>query len=683
MKLILPPRIAAAFAVFMSSLCVMILEIAAGRMIAPFLGSSLYTWTSVIGVVLAGIAAGNWTGGILADRFPPLPSMALTSAVSSAAVVLVLILDRLVGNWPLLWSLHSGFHIFLHVFFVFFLPPFFLGMISPMASRLSLEGTEQKGRVLGRLFAAGTLGSILGTFATGYLLIPSFGTRTTVWIVAGILTLTALVLGSSWWKIRGWTLVFVFLLLSGESGWSFFQKTGSAMVIRRPVESNLVYSDESAYSSIKVLRSATDPTGLIMKLNMLNHSVVWPKDPLRLGYGYNRIIAALTLRQAAGRKDFSTLGIGGGAFVLPRYLSTVLPSARIEIVEVDPEVTKAARKACGLPENSRIKIHTADGRSYVNRLVRSGAGSRSRFDVIHLDAFDDFTVPIELTTVEFARNVRSLLKDDGIYILNIVDLLKGGRLLSAMRDTLLQVFPFVYVLDEEEYFKQADHHAGHRTYVLVCSGRPIDLKGLRMAGTDGGQTAIVEVPPEMIANEQDHPRTIILSDTYDPMETLLAPVVRQGNDARAAQILYQYASYYLRKMDNPKAKDLLEKALALNPGLSEAHSKLGLLYARQGELLAAESHFREAVQLSPKDAVLRMNFANSLAQQGKTDEALKEYTEALRIEPDNSGLYINLAMFYYQQGDIRKTRELLARAHALAPDDPDILRWSQTLGNPR
>ena len=681
MKWTLPPRLAAAFAVFMASLSVMILEIAAGRMIAPFLGSSLYTWTSVIGVVLAGIAAGNWIGGAIADRFPPLPSMTLVSAVSSASVVLILILDRLIGNWAFLWNLDSGLHIFLHVFLVFFLPPFFLGMISPMASRLSLEGTEKKGLVLGRLFAAGTLGSLIGTFATGYVFIPALGTRPTLWIVAAILTLTALVLGASSWKIRSWTLVFLFLLLSGESGWSFFQKTGSSLDLRQIEEPNLVYSHESAYSAIKVLRSDADPSSFIMKLNMLNHSIVWPGDPSRLGYPYNRIIAALTLRQAAGRKDFSTLGIGGGAYVLPRFLAKVLPSARIEIVEVDPEVTKAARKVCGLPGDSRIVIHDTDGRSFVNRLIRS-TNSRKRYDVIHLDAFDDFSVPIELSTVEFDRGVRSLLKDDGIYIVNVVDLLKGGRLLSSVRETLLRVFPFVHVLDDAEYVKN-DYHSGHRTFVLVCSAKPIDLKGLEMAGTDGEHDPIAEVPPETISREQDRSEQCVLTDTRAPMELLLAPVVRQGNAARAGQVLFQFASSRLAKNDLPGAEKLLKRSLALNPELGDAHAQLGLMSAKRGDLASAESHFREAVRLLPWKVPLRINYANTLAQQGKTAEAFREYSEALKLDPSSAALQINLAMFYYQQRDIRMTREHLLKARSLDPGNPDIGKWIETLDRQR
>jgi tetratricopeptide (TPR) repeat protein len=253
-------------------------------------------------------------------------------------------------------------------------------------------------------------------------------------------------------------------------------------------------------------------------------------------------------------------------------------------------------------------------------------------------------------------------------------MLKGGRLLSSVRETLLRVFPCVTVLDDAEYVGN-DDHAGHRTFVLVASGRPVDLKGLEMAGTDGEHDAVAEVPAETIAREQDPAGKIVLSDGYAPMEILLAPVVRQGNAARAGQILFRYASYCLAKNDIPKAERLLEKSLVLNPELGEAHAQLGLLAAKRGDLAGAERHFRETVRLSPWKVSVRINYANTLARQGKTAEAFREFSEALKLDPGNSVLHINLAVYYYQQGNFQKARELLVKAKRLDPENPEIDKW--------
>src|SRR4030043_2139367 len=82
--------------VFISSACIMVLELVAGRIIARHLGASLYTWTSVIGVVLTGITIGNYLGGRIADRFPAKKALASLLGISSAACVAVIILNNLV-----------------------------------------------------------------------------------------------------------------------------------------------------------------------------------------------------------------------------------------------------------------------------------------------------------------------------------------------------------------------------------------------------------------------------------------------------------------------------------------------------------------------------------------------------------------------------------------------------------
>jgi hypothetical protein len=178
--------------VFISSFCIMVIELVAGRIIARFLGSSLYTWTSIIGVVLAGITIGNYVGGRLADRFKTVKVLAIMFAACAAACLVIIGLNTLIGNWTWLWQLNWPTRILLHVTVVFLLPAAFLGTISPVVAKMALERGLPTGRTVGDIYAWGTAGSIAGTFATGYYFIALMGTISIICCVAAVMVVMAL-----------------------------------------------------------------------------------------------------------------------------------------------------------------------------------------------------------------------------------------------------------------------------------------------------------------------------------------------------------------------------------------------------------------------------------------------------------------------------------------------------------
>lgn len=141
--------------VFLSSACIMILELVAGRLIARHLGSSLYTWTSVIGVVLGGITIGNYLGGRIADRFPARKALAVLFGACSVACVVIVVLNNLVGDWIWLWKLSWPMRVFSHVSIVFLLPSTLLGMISPVVAKMALDRGLPTGRTVGDIYAWG------------------------------------------------------------------------------------------------------------------------------------------------------------------------------------------------------------------------------------------------------------------------------------------------------------------------------------------------------------------------------------------------------------------------------------------------------------------------------------------------------------------------------------------------
>jgi MFS family permease len=181
-----PLRFPEAFA-FLANGCLLVLELVAGRILAPTVGVSLYTWTAVIGVVLAGLSLGNWVGGVVADRRPGRSLLSLQFLLSAGASALVLVfasdLDAVAApfSWPTIWQV-----LWLSTV-VFFLPSFLIGTITPMIIKLSLASLEMTGRTVGRIRSAAELGGILGVFLTGFVLISAFGTRSIVAVVAVVL----------------------------------------------------------------------------------------------------------------------------------------------------------------------------------------------------------------------------------------------------------------------------------------------------------------------------------------------------------------------------------------------------------------------------------------------------------------------------------------------------------------
>ena len=186
--------------VFVSSMCIMIIELLASRLISKYFGSSLYTWTGIIGVVLGGISLGNFIGGRLADKFPPRNIIAILLLIASFLTFLVLLLDLLLfrimdqGAFTTVTAA-MVFRSLLLILLLFFLPSTSLGTVSPVMAKYALEQSTRVGNTVGSIYAVSAIGSIVGTFLSGYLLIPLLGITTIVVVVGSLLALLALLMG--------------------------------------------------------------------------------------------------------------------------------------------------------------------------------------------------------------------------------------------------------------------------------------------------------------------------------------------------------------------------------------------------------------------------------------------------------------------------------------------------------
>ncbi|HEU5287655.1 MAG TPA: fused MFS/spermidine synthase [Candidatus Limnocylindria bacterium] len=492
----------ASVVVFVASFCTLVLELIAGRILAPWLGVSLYTWTSIIGVCLAGIAAGNYVGGKIADRFPTALTVGVQFVVSGVLALAILpatvwVIDAQLGReWPLM------LRILVDTTIVFFLPTAVLGTISPVVIKLSLADLGRTGSIVGRIYAISTVGAIAGTFATGFFLIDVMGTRAIVWWVAAALIAIGVVVARPWRKPA---LLTVAALAIGVLALAWYRLPAFAAPCLR----------ESNYYCIQIV----DDYGMkALKLDQFVHSYVSTSDPTIIGYGYERTYQELTDFHVRGRASFTTLAIGAGGYTFPRYLIAAYPHAKVDVLEIDPAVIEVARQYLGVPDDPRLTSYSGDARLWFIEERPVG-----RYDIVYGDAFNDIAIPWHLTTLEFDRMIRRSLAPDGLLMANIVDDFDRGDFLRASVNTLRQVFEYVYVFPREP--QSATSHP--TTFVLVASAAPLDLDEFQKF--DGPHTDLLKFSSAIAADDLlrylEGGRRIVLTDDHAPADNLIAPVV--------------------------------------------------------------------------------------------------------------------------------------------------------------
>ena len=313
---------------------------------APYVGVSLYTWTSIIGVVLAGISIGAYFGGLLADRHPHSITLGWLLFLSGIGALTIPPLTDLVGNAQFQTSLMV--RILLITSIIFFIPSCLLGMISPVVVKLTLSNLSNTGNIVGKIYAFSTLGSIIGTFLTGFCLISWMGTRNILFTIAAILIFSAMLFGGFFSRRKTF---FTLILLSGTVFWSFY-----SYAFKAPDDGRYAYFKESDYFAIKIAKYSARFGGQNQRqvkaliLDHLIHSINDVNDPLYLDYEYLRMYEEFVRWRMEGRSALNSLFIGGGGYTFPRYLEVKYPQSEISVVEIDPEVTKVVHEQLGMPE---------------------------------------------------------------------------------------------------------------------------------------------------------------------------------------------------------------------------------------------------------------------------------------------------------------------------------------------
>ena len=410
--------------VVVSGAVLMALEILGSRVLAPRYGSSVYVWGSLISTFLVALSVGYALGGRFADRRP---SLAALSFVLSLAAVLMLpsvvwpeqILDWISKfEWDVRWSALSAA-------IVLFLPASLaIGMVTPFAVRIAIRRMEAAGTVSGGYAALSTAGSIAGTLAATFLLIPAFSVGTVLICLAGTLLVCAAVLARDRLSAIAAVVAAVALLAAATERSPPAPAYGETVLLRQ----------DTPYHHLVVTQLDTSRW---LRFDALTQSGVDLSQPYRSLVGYDEaLLAALAFRP--GIRRVCVIGLGGGSF--QRALARMRPDAEIDSVEIDPAVRDVARKYFLYEESDRVRTVIADGRVFLSR-------PGPAYDLIVLDAFNSTGVPFHLTTREFFRIVRRRLSPDGIFAANFVGQLMGGdgRLFWATYRTIRRQFGQVWV----------------------------------------------------------------------------------------------------------------------------------------------------------------------------------------------------------------------------------------------
>ncbi|MDD6570644.1 MAG: fused MFS/spermidine synthase, partial [Acidaminococcus sp.] len=422
---------------FFAGMAVMAVEIGAQRLISPYFSSSQIVWTIIIGMIMIAMAGGNVYGGKMADRDPNPDRLYGRILIAALWLALIPFLGKyvIVGiSAAIIFSVDANYLIlaaFATCLLLFVFPLFLLGTVTPSLAKYTMDSLSDNGKIVGTLGAMNTLGSIIGTFLPTFVTIPAVGTNLTFLLFSGILLLLAAVyflsLGKGLRRLGLSVLLFVAACLLGyRTDFAFWES-----------REGLLYEGESVYNYLRVQDS---PKRTVLSTNVLFgvQSVLEKTDNLT-GMYYDYALAAPFLTQTGTQKaqDVLILGMGSGTYA--RQLLRYLPGTKVAGVEIDRKITDLAHEYFQLP--AQVPVTEYDGRAYLNEDHRT-------YDVIMVDAYQDITIPFQMSSGEFFQSVRQHLKPGGVLVVNLnMHGTEQGGIADWLADTVAGVFPEVMTVD--------------------------------------------------------------------------------------------------------------------------------------------------------------------------------------------------------------------------------------------
>ncbi|MEM8836449.1 MAG: fused MFS/spermidine synthase [Pseudomonadota bacterium] len=487
----------------------MALEIVAGRALAPYVGMSLYSWTVIIAVVLAGLSIGHWLGGLIADRYTALRiwvagTLAVATITTLASLGLLKVIEPAVsGSDPIS-------HVAWLSMGAFFAPSALAGIISPVLTKIALDETEpnRHGRVLGLMFALGAFGAIVGTLLAGLVFISWIGTTGSVIVIAALYGLLSL----------------AFFPVFFKAGTSVALVIVTGLAVYQPQRLGLGTSclEETSYFCVRVDDVVFNGRqSRLMALDHLAHGINDAQDPEMLLSAYVQGVDEI-VRTRFPEPGISAFFMGGGAYTLPRAWQSAYPEGRFTIAEIDPAVTRIADEEFWFDPGANTRILHGDARRILSELPRD-----ETFDVIFGDAFHDITIPPHLVSDEFHTLVKSRLNDGGVYVVNVLERFGQPALLLSLVKTLQARFNTVELWLDLDSVPEVDARV---TWIVLATDIPTPTGTFE--AKNGFYRQWARAPIKRMGEIVGEDKLVFLTDDYAPVDRLLSGVLL---DARLSE----------------------------------------------------------------------------------------------------------------------------------------------------
>lgn len=520
---------------FFAGMAVMAVELGASRLLAPYFSSSQIVWTIIIGTIMIAMALGNVYGGRAADKNPDPDRLYRRMIIASIWIAAIPVVGKyiILGIAALLvFTVSTNFLViaaFVSCMIIFVFPLFLLGTVTPSLVKYTTESLEDNGKTVGTLGAFNTIGSILGTFLPTFVTIPAVGTAITFLIFAGILLFLAVLYFISG-RVRtkavpvGILLFLLCVIFGHRSSFAFWEK-------------DLTFEGESVYNYLQVKE---DDRRVILSTNVLfGVQSILMKDDELTGMYYDYAMAAPYMAGATEKDHLAILILGNGTGTFATQCERYFDDPAIEAVEIDEKITDLAATYFAL--SPEVAVTTYDGRAYLSAID-------GIYDVIMVDAYQDITIPFQMSSAEFFSLVADHLADDGVMVVNMN--MRGteeGSINQYLSDTIATVFSEVYTVDVE----------GSTNRELFASNDPAMLE--RFAAAEG----VLHSSPD----EKDLPMLAMMErvwhglTVYEPGDYLLtddkAPVELLGMRAIDGLIRDEVA-YYRGIYETEGVQGLLE-----------------------------------------------------------------------------------------------------------------------------
>ena len=436
---------------FFSGMSIMAVEMGASRLLTPYFSSSQIVWTVIIGTIMIAMAIGNVWGGRSADKNPDPMRLYRRLLIAAAWIALIPFLGRFIilgVTYVVIQIAHSQYLIWASLFsclFIFVFPLLLLGTVTPSLIKYATTSLSDNGQVVGMLEACGTIGSILGTFLPTFVTIPDFGTAITFYIFAAILAILALLFFIARGKGRApaaavTAIIAALIFIPFDYSFAFW-------------ESDIVYEDESIYNYLRVQETERS---MILSTNVLEGvQSIYMKDGGLTGMYYDYALAAPLMtkdgpgdvvpqrgeavvpgdpavKERAASPSLLVLGMGTGTYA--RQCRTYFPDMVMEGVEIDQKIVDLSHVYFDLP--SDIPVACEDGRAYLR--------NAGMYDIIMVDAYQDITIPFQMSSKEFFELLKEHLNEGGVLVLNMnMKQNEEGGINDYIIDTVASVFPSV------------------------------------------------------------------------------------------------------------------------------------------------------------------------------------------------------------------------------------------------